>query len=78
MGDLMHTDRKIIICSKCEGSGEYSYRKLDSEILYETCNKCNGSGRILEIKKWSHMEEAYNPQKNVSKNLRRKLSDEKK
>lgn len=77
MGDLIHTDRKIIICSECEGIGEYC-KEIDFEILYKICNKCNGSGRILEIKKWSQTEEAYKPQKNVSKNLRRKLSDEKK
>lgn len=84
MGNFIHTDRKIIICDKCEGSGECSWKETTSQrignfkIKYKTCNKCKGTGRLLEIKKWETVYEPYESQKYVNKNLRRKLSDEKK
>lgn len=79
MGDFIHTERKIIICNKCMGVGEHSYSEFRNgrKTIFETCDKCKGSGRLIEIKKWETIYEAYEPQKNVNKNLRRKLSNEK-
>jgi|AntAceMinimDraft_18_1070375.scaffolds.fasta_scaffold05932_2 hypothetical protein len=76
MGEFIHTDRKIIICDKCMGVGEDSWQE-ENKIMFKTCDKCKGSGRLIEIKKWETIYEPYEPYKNVNKNLRRKLSDEK-
>ena len=50
----MSTKREIIICPKCEGTGEIrwdelvNYHKNDYETHYATCKACAGTGRVVK------------------------------
>ena len=41
---------KIIICTKCKGTGETHWRDLghNPDEHTETCSKCKGKGRLFE------------------------------
>ena len=42
----------IVLCSKCEGTGQvhYDVGTHKSEYEYEQCSVCEGSGRLIETK----------------------------
>ena len=63
MENKLHTKKKIIICWKCDGTGEIQ-REINippcpdtntiiRKIEYDVCNECKGTGRLIKIKKWS-------------------------
>ena len=74
-----HTEHKIIICTKCDGSGVYKwdecidYHKGNYETYEKPCDECNGTGRIFETKKWHLIREPFDSKKASGQNIRRKL-----
>jgi len=47
--------REIVLCPSCKGSGQSSYEecvnyhKREYETIYETCKRCDGTGRLKKI-----------------------------
>jgi len=47
--------KEIVLCPTCNGSGQTSYEecvdyhKRDYETIYETCKRCDGTGRLKKI-----------------------------
>lgn len=41
--------RKIKICKECSGIGSLTYNER-YESITETCNECNGTGKIINFK----------------------------
>lgn len=74
-----HTVREIIICTKCKGSGIYTWEEIvdyhrgDKDIHEETCATCNGTGRLVRIKKWLEWTEPFDTKTVAWKNMRRSL-----
>ena len=74
-----HTDREVIICTKCKGTGIYKwdvcvdYHKNDYETEEDICDQCNGTGRLIQIKKWLEWTEPFDIKESAWKNMRRTL-----
>jgi len=81
MGESFNTEYSIIICKECKGRGSLEFPNLDSSLLFskktilKTCPNCNGSGRLVEIKKWAIMVEPFDPKKWADKNIRFNLNE---
>lgn len=78
-----HTDREIVICPKCNGSGIHTwqtrvdYHKNDYITEEEICSACNGTGRLIKTKKWLEWTEPFDAKEMAGRNLRRNLQNEK-
>jgi len=49
--------QKIKICKKCSGIGSITYNER-YESITETCNECNGTGKIINFKYSFNFSEA--------------------
>lgn len=51
----MYTDKEIIVCDSCKGSGKveqserYDYHHRYDWVWDEICSKCGGYGRVLKV-----------------------------
>lgn len=55
----MYDSKKIVICSKCGGTGKserYDYHHGYDWVWDETCERCGGTGRMWEIIDITHQK----------------------
>lgn len=63
----LHKSQTVELCTKCKGSGIYSwdeladYHKREYNTFSNTCPNCNGSGRMLHIVYASSSSEPFVP-----------------